>query len=348
MARENRRENRKAAKEILEGDELNAPTREDIKAAQEAQMDFLDEISEEDMFSTDEDEDELVEVVTKNGEVEGVIKAPAPSADSGNEDNLTSSEGEEEESFELGDEEGKVAPAKEPASIEKKETPLVEKPAAEVKKEPVAEVKVEEKKPETKVTPETPEVLSEDEAAKLYTNWRDQTEVLLAEHHYRLDEQQVEQLNENPAAFIPKLMSKVYMDCLSASFQQFTNYLPRMVGQVLEARESTTKNENAFFSAWPDLVDNRDLVLRLGQAYRRSNPSATTENFINEVGAQAMVALRKPISNGTAAAAEKPKKTPFRPAVNTPSAAPVPSTSNNPFENLASEFGMSEEDMDDN
>lgn len=346
MARENRRENRKAAKELLEGSATLSL--EDIKAAQKAQLDFFDKTSDESILSTGEDDEEEQTLETEeNSEVDEVVETSDPNVESKVEEVAKTSEEEsDEQDLDLGTEEGEKTAVKEPETETKIEAPVVAETAAVKTTEPEKiEAKVEEKVTETK--PEADVKLSPEEAGKLFTEWRGQTEDLLANHHYRLNEDQVNELNENPAAVIPKLMSKVYMDSISAAFQQFTNYLPRMVHQVIEQRNSMSKSEEAFFSKWPDLMDKKDTVIRLGQSYREANPTATQEQFINEVGAQAMVALRlMPINGGTPAAKPVEKQVPFKPAVGTPAPAPVTNKSTNPFENLMSEFEVTEEDLD--
>lgn len=363
MARENRRENRRAAREILEGDVTSKNTKEELKTAEEEQRDFFDETSDETMLDmeVDEDEENMNGNDNTNGEVEGEVKkaTPAPSVQSGEEED----DGNEREvdASEISGEvelEGTEAAA---AAItpEAKKAAEIAKAAADAAKPPVpapeAKKPDEKKEGEDKLTIQSPDltpgVLSNEEAAKLYGEWRGQTEELLASHHYRLDEKQVEELNANPAAIIPKLMSKVYMDSISAAFQQFTQYLPRMVGQVIEQRNSMNTAEKAFFDRWPALLDKRDTVLRLGGAYRASNPTASMEDFINEVGAQAMVALRlMPVStdaNANANGKKPAKKEAFKPAIGTPAPTAAPRTPSNPFENLVDEFTMSEEDMDE-
>lgn len=351
MARGNRAANRAAAKAMLETPE---ESREALKAAQKEQADFfaqpenlVDELDNEDEDDNNENENEDENDDT-NGEVEGdkEVSSPAPNVESGDEEVEDDGEGGEDEGDDGKGE--KVTPESETSTEAGK--PEAPKPEAEKPAAPAPEAKEEDK---AKAAPETgePKQLTNEEAAQLYGEWRGQTEELLATHHYRLDEAQVNELNENPAAVIPKLMSKVYMDSISAAFQQFTQYLPRMVGQVLEQREKMNSTEKAFFDKWPALIDHRDAVLRLGQSYRSANPAASMDDFINEVGAQAMVALRltptsaspAPVANGK----DKVGAKPFKPATASPSATPAPRRSDNPFENLADEFTLEEDVNDD-
>lgn len=189
--------------------------------------------------------------------------------------------------------------------------------------------------------PPTPE-----EIVEYYRNWRGGTEKVLAETHYKLSQEQVDELDADPVAALPKFMAKVYLDAVTASLAQMNAHLPRMVQQINAASKESSKREDKFYEKWPALntEDHQKVVLRLGSAYKLSNPGATVDEFINEVGAQAMVTLRLPMpaqANGSTPAV--PAK-PFKPAASTPpstGAAPPPK---NPFEAFNETF---DEDIDE-
>lgn len=364
MPRDNRKENRAKAK--AENENQN-PTGFEIEG----------------LLEPDSDEDEVVEELEEGKEGEGkeanknALEGESDKTDDDLEniggDKATPSGAKKE-----GEEEAKTEEAKKAEEAEakrkadevaagektaeelakeaeaKKAAPITAEPTQAEKDAKVAADKALKDAEDAAKAAETPKTLSNEEAASLFTEWRGETEKLLAEHHYKLTEKDVEELNENPAAYIPKAMSRVYLDCISASFQQFVNYLPRMVHQVLEVREATSKQENEFFTAWPDLKEHKETVLRLGAAYRQSNPAASMQDFINEVGAQSMVALRlvpQGQANGAtaaAAAAEAASKAKgFKPATGTPAGAPAKQPPANPFEQMAKEFSMETEELDD-
>lgn len=367
MARGNRAANRAAAKAMLE----TMPTpKEVIKAEQQEQLDFFSNTQNDIDLLEDEEEVNLGgNDEEKEGEAEVVVDpkkanpATAPSVDNGEEEaeddgDEFDTEGDDEEGGEVGD----AAAGTETTTDDGKPKDVKAEPEKPAEPAP-KDVKAEEtpKSAPTAKIDEPFKPLSEEEQKELYDNWRGQTEDLLAQHHYRLDEKAVEELNANPAAYIPKAMARVYMDSISAAFQQFSTYLPRMVDQVLVQRERTNADEKAFFERWPDLVGQREVVWRIGQAYRQANPSATKEAFINEVGAQAMVALRlvpngqdvnlaKPGSTASANGKNKTdERKPFKPATEGSGPATKPRAPSNPFEQLASEFTSEyEEDLDDN
>lgn len=188
-----------------------------------------------------------------------------------------------------------------------------------------------------------------------YGAWRKQTEDALAKSHYALSQEQADELDINPAEFIAKAMSRVYLDAVTATLTQTMQFLPQMIQGIQTQEKASNANEDVFFGRWPKLKEHQATVLRVGQVYRQLNPQASMEQFINEVGAQTMVALRispdeaagvqpAPVGNGRAArngVLAAPGG--FKPATSTPGGA-LPVQQKNPFELLNEEF---EEELDE-
>jgi len=154
-------------------------------------------------------------------------------------------------------------------------------------------------------------------------------------------------LDTEPQAVIAEKMSQVYLDAVSAAISQVVQYLPRMVRQVNEQDAANSQSENAFFERWPDLKQHKDAVIKIGQVYRQMNPSAAADQFINEVGAAAMVSLRLDPSKGQAQQpAPAASQAPFVPAAQTPQGGtPRAQPSTNIFTQLDAEFNAIEEDI---
>jgi hypothetical protein len=353
MARDNRAANRQAAKKERGADEpeaangIEAGGSRDFSDLMENDFDNVDDedrpvvgetnkgAAGEDLNLETEDEGEDGDAKESESLKEGA--APSDVNNEGDEEARKAEEAKAAEEAEAKKVEALAAKDAEPAQTPEEAAAA----AAAAKAVPAAKAepapKVEEKKEETKQ-------LTAEEASNLFKEWRNTTEDLLAKHHYNLSEKDVEEFNENPGAFVSKAMSRVYLDSIQAAFQQFTNYLPRMVGQVLEMKKHTSEREESFYSAWPKLREHQDTVLRMGASYRAQNPTATLDQFIKEVGAQAMVALRLPMdASGAASAASAPApKKPFKPA-GTSGATPTPQKSNgedNVFGRLAEEFSF--------
>lgn len=197
--------------------------------------------------------------------------------------------------------------------------------------------------------PAAPVARTQEQVQEGYREWRGQVEGLLATNHYNLSSEQLAELELNPGEFIPKMMSRVYLDSVTATLAQVVNYLPQMIRSVQETHTKATAAEDKFYERWPNLKDHHATVLRVGQVYRQLNPGASMEDFINEVGAQTMIAMRippeelarhltAPKPNGNAAATAAARAAPFQPAATSPAGRPAPATPKNPFEALAEEF----------
>ena len=209
------------------------------------------------------------------------------------------------------------------------------------KVEPSAEVR------ETPLEVQTPE-----QVAERYGTWRKETENILATQHYALKPEEIDELDTNPGEFLSRKMAKVYLDAVTATLTQVTQFLPRMIQEVNQQSVQTNQNEEQFFQRWPKLKEHAQAVLRTGAVYRQLNPQASMEDFINEVGAQTMVALRiqpeenQQASNGKGANGSAARTTPFKPAASNPvGGMSPPQQPRNVFDQLNDEF---EEEVDDN
>lgn len=356
MARDNRKENRQKAKaenenaapdgtdfsELYENDESEEELSDGLD---DNKNDDNDEEKGKEKENAEKSEEEKKEKVGEEASLDDL--SGAKSVDNEDEEEGKEADGTDDKAKADDKAKEKVGETAEEKSAReaKEEADRVE---AEAKKKPEPTPEEKEKK-----EPEKSETLTDEQAAELFTNWRGETQKLLAEHVYRLTDEDVAELNENPAAYIPKMAARVYLDCISASFQQFVTYLPRMVHQVLEAREGITVQETKFYEAWPQLKEHKDKVLRMGASYRKENPSASMEDFINEVGAQAMVALRLSPEKANGKTAEelekeaKAKKS-FKPAIDgSASETPSKNKPQNPFDAMANEWDLHGEELDD-
>lgn len=230
-----------------------------------------------------------------------------------------------------------------PEEIKPEEVKPQEAPAAQ-ETPPVAAATSQEE------APQAPESFTPEKIQQVYQDWRKETENLLADHHYALKPEELEEFEVEPNKVIARLMSRVYLDSVTAAINQITGSFPRLVSLTLEQNERDKANENVFFDRWPQLKGKDDLVRRIGANYRVQNQSATVEQFVNEVGAAAMVALRldpnpnaNANGNGHAPATNKPAN--FVPAVNTPTPLPAKQPNTNVFAQLNDEFEQEDADF---
>ena len=225
----------------------------------------------------------------------------------------------------------KVEAPEEPKPEGEKEPPA---PTPDVEKaEPAAAPPAVEPPAETPTAPvpDRPPELTAEEVQQQYQTWRGEQEVQLAQHHYAIDEEMAQRLNEEPGVAIPQLMARVHVDSLVSTLGYVANQLPAMIDRAIALRETRTSDEGKFYERWPDLkaTEHGEAISLLGNAYRKSNPGATPEQFIRDVGAQTMVAFGLSLgATPLAEAPEAPTPKPFRPAnASPPSSGPAPQLS---------------------
>lgn len=160
--------------------------------------------------------------------------------------------------------------------------------------------------------------------------------------HYQLSDEHAELMQTEPEKVIPQLAAKMAMDLQQAFSHQLHTLLPQMVAQTIQRQQAASEGEQSFYSQWPALKDYQETVLRLGQAYRQLNPTASREQFIREVGAQAMLAHKIPFNMETGEMIVEEEIQDTIPAPHTPptpsAVQPPPRENNNPFAKLAEEF----------
>jgi len=297
--------------------EQKSPEASEAEAAAEGLSDAVAPDERLDIDEEIEDADEL-EVVEKTAAEETSEK-----------------EGEEAEA-KVGEEAGEK-PAK-PAEAKAPE------PEARPEEKPEAQPAPEVEKPEGEdaTSPPQPDL---EAVQKEFTEWREEAVELLSEHHYNFSEDQVKELEEDQVPdvlikAIPTMMSRVYLDAVTAAMGQITTHLPQLITMVTERQAVASKEEAEFFEKWPALKEHGDTVRRMGVAYRQAHPQVSANKFITEVGASAMVALQLPIE-GMGGEPVKPagnaEGKPFKPAAKgTPAKGPPPRKG--AFELLNDEF----------
>lgn len=163
-----------------------------------------------------------------------------------------------------------------------------------------------------------------------------------AASHFTLNDDQLAELETAPGVAIPKMLARVYLDTMTSTLQHVQNMLPGMIDSHQSSRTVEAKNEEQFFGTWPQLKGHEASVAKIAKAFRSSNPAATKEEFVQNVGAMAVVALKLPNAAPAApAASAQTTATPFVPAGSGGSTAPPPRTEQvkkNPFEAFADQL----------
>ena len=247
-------------------------------------------------------------------------------------------------------EEEKTAVEEEPVE---EEVPAEEVPeAAEIPEEeatpPEEEATNEVEVPEP-VAPE-PDSRTEEEVSAEIQKAREAARDDLVEQ-FAFTEEQIERFDENPSEVLSEMAADLYLDLFDSISQGLRSQMPGMVNGIIAQQKAQVAYDQQFYGSWPDLAktEYRSTVDRIAKTYWQENPGMEMDKAIQEIGAQAWVALRLPVEQLLEASKRQEVSAPRAPvtqqahvpasAGNTTQAAraPAPKPSNE-FEQLADEF----------
>ena len=181
------------------------------------------------------------------------------------------------------------------------------------------------------------------EARKTYEASR-KTAIKELTARYQLSEEENDLLMTDPGKVLPELVARSYVDVFESVVGAVNQMLPVSVGRVQKEVQLASEYTNQFYSAWPMLQtpEGEKKVLAIGKTYREHNRDATPEDFIQDVGVQAAIALKLPIPGVTADIVKTTEElSPAGPAGRGGAATPVADTlsqSGNQFERLHTEW----------
>ena len=154
------------------------------------------------------------------------------------------------------------------------------------------------------------------------------------ESRYRLNQEDEAKFLTEPGAVVPKLVANLFMDVYDAVFMNLVNQLPAFVGSIVGKTREAENFEKKFYDKWPMLKAKPEYdatVRRIAASYRQLNRSVPVEQAIQDIGAQAVVAL------GLISQLQQPapaQNRPYRPVVGGV-VQPQPKPESNPFSELA-------------
>lgn len=162
----------------------------------------------------------------------------------------------------------------------------------------------------------------------------------LAARDYAISDEEFEGLETDIRGSLPKLLGKVAFKTQMSMMQQAMQLVPVMVNRALAQRETSTKNQNSFYDAFPDLKAHSAEVDTAVSRYRALYPEATMKDLIENVGP--LVAQKHGVKRAAAPTGSQPltpQKTKAQPAPFQPAksgGAPILPQSDNsdPFEGL--------------
>jgi len=115
------------------------------------------------------------------------------------------------------------------------------------------------------------------------------------EKRYAFTEDDATAVLSEPEKVLPQFFGRLYMDVFENVLNSIQSALPQMVTQIQQQAELAGRDTQEFYGAWPKLKEHSETVNRLGQMYRQTFPQATKEQFIQDVGLQAMITLKLPL-----------------------------------------------------
>jgi hypothetical protein len=161
---------------------------------------------------------------------------------------------------------------------------------------------------------------------------------------YGLSDADAQALLTEPEKVLPKLAAKMHLHVVDTVISAVMQNLPNAIQHIQQTRQTYSDAEEAFFSAWPALKDQkyRQTVYNSVAAYRQLNPTAPMNEVIRAAGLNALITLRMPIPQellgqpAQAPVAPPPAFTPANPGRGV--GGPTQVQSDNPFTTLAQEF----------
>lgn len=163
---------------------------------------------------------------------------------------------------------------------------------------------------------------------------------------YKLSDAEVEELRINPGEALPKLGAQLHYNVQMAVYQGILSVLPQVISQQMQAVETHSGHEKAFFGQWPALQDAvksnpeaKKVVINAISTFRQMNPKASLEDTIAHAGLLAMMSLKLPlpvpgagtptpqVANGAVTGTPFPSSPPRPPGVGTTGHVPPASAS---------------------
>lgn len=163
---------------------------------------------------------------------------------------------------------------------------------------------------------------------------------LQSEYDKALDASDREALVTDPGSVLPKVAAQLHANVTEAVIYGVMTHLPRMIQDSFELRNRQQKDEDAYFSEWPELRTEQGMQVsaRILRTYLQVNPNVSKETAIKEVGIAAMQALGL---SRNAPPPPPPPPPPMAPSIGGPGAsipAPAPKgVVESFFEDIASE-----------
>jgi hypothetical protein len=165
------------------------------------------------------------------------------------------------------------------------------------------------------------------------------------EGKYQLNEEEADLFLTRPGEIVPQMAARIYVDVFESVLGAVNQMLPVKVGELSAVTNQAAEYTRQFYEAWPQLKteEGQTTVNNIAKVYRQLNQTASPEDFMRDVGTQAVVALKLPIPGVTdvEAPAEQEAPKPFTPSGAAAAVGDIPDDprqSGNQFERLHAEW----------
>lgn len=171
-----------------------------------------------------------------------------------------------------------------------------------------------------------------------WDDWRNQQMAAIAES-YKLTDEQLLEIQDNPAKAIPNLLAKVFADAVQAASINMYARLPEYMAAQNEMTRLAKEAEERFFGKYPELKQYHKEIEPLAIRYRQMMPEASEEELGAQVAAHMAILKRVPIGQQPPAAPAA-ETNPFVPAQGGGAQVlgAAPRKSDNPITQLAEEL----------
>jgi hypothetical protein len=181
---------------------------------------------------------------------------------------------------------------------------------------------------------------------------RDASIAHLAQSRFALSQEDIAELEDNAATFVPKMMARVHHEAQVSMMKFLAQAVPGMMKQFNTVTTANNAAEDQFFTAHKQLgldkgnAAHRKAAFRIASIYRQANPDMPMEQLIADVGPMVAMSLKLPTVPGQvpgAPATQQPapgtqRPTGFRPAVNGGGGAPPVAEPENEWAGMGREF----------
>lgn len=124
----------------------------------------------------------------------------------------------------------------------------------------------------------------------------------LAQTTFQLSPAEVEALETDAVAAIPRLLARTAIAAANSSLGQIQKLVPQLVQQALMSHDTGREAEGQFYAAWPQLnaQEHGPVVMQMASAIRAANPQMSRADAIKLVGSAVCAHFGLPVQQSQA------------------------------------------------